>query len=79
MTFGDRTAVDCWRDTQSCRNIDKASIKNLRKGLVYMNVHSSMAPLGEIRGQVMPNKIKYKNVPPIASASGAFVDGSMLR
>ena len=64
---------------QGCVPFDKASIKNLRKGLVYMNVHSSIAPLGEIRGQVMPNKIKYKNVPPIASPSGAFVDGSILR
>jgi hypothetical protein len=42
-------------------------------------VHSSIAPLGEIRGQVLPAKLKYKNAAPIASPSGAFVDRSMLR
>ena len=64
---------------QGCVPFDKTGIKNLRKGLVYVNIHSSIAPLGEIRGQVMPTKIKYKNVPPIASPSGAFVDPSMVR
>ena len=62
-----------------CVTIDKTTIKNLRKGLLYFNVHSSVAPLGEIRGQVLPSKVKYKNVPPIASPSGAFVDRAMLR
>src|SRR5262245_60863587 len=57
-----------------CAVLDKDTIKNLRKGLLYFNVHSDVAPLGEIRGQVLPAKLKYKKVPPIASPSGAFVD-----
>ncbi|HWP65762.1 MAG TPA: CHRD domain-containing protein [Candidatus Limnocylindria bacterium] len=57
-----------------CVTFDKTGVKNLRKGLVYLNVHTSVAPTGEIRGQVLPAKLKYKNVPPIASPSGAFVE-----
>lgn len=54
---------------------DKNQVKELRKGLWYINVHSSIAPGGEIRGQVLPVKgVKYKDVPPIASPAGAFLD-----
>ena len=60
-----------------CAVLDKPTIKNLRKGLLYFNVHSSIAATGEIRGQVLPAKVKYKKVPPIASPSGAFVDGTL--
>ena len=62
-----------------CVTLEKDAIKDLRKGLLYVNIHSSIAPLGEIRGQVLPAKLKYKKAPPIASPSGAFVDPSMAR
>jgi hypothetical protein len=56
--------------------LDKLELKGLKKGLWYINVHSSIAAAGEIRGQVLPLKgIKYKNVPALpASPSGAFLD-----
>jgi hypothetical protein len=58
-----------------CVELDKQQTKDLRKGLWYINVHTDDHPTGEIRGQVLPVKgIKYKNVPPIESPSGAFVD-----
>src|SRR5262249_62167530 len=73
---------------------DKQQVKDLKNGLWYINVHTTGPPpastTGEIRGQVLPLKIKYKNVPAIAtstttpttstttttmaSPSGAFVD-----
>jgi hypothetical protein len=58
-----------------CVTLTKDEAKLLAKGLLYINIHSTLAPGGEIRGQVLPVKgVKYKNVPPIASPNGAFVD-----
>ena len=34
--------------------LDNAQKKDLRKGLLYLNVHSSVVPAGEIRGQIEP-------------------------
>lgn len=34
--------------------LDNAQRKDLRKGLLYLNVHSSVVPAGEIRGQIEP-------------------------
>ena len=57
-----------------CVNLDKAQTKDLKSGLFYINVHSSIAPGGEIRGQVLAVKgTKYK-APAISSPSGAFLD-----
>lgn len=58
---------------------DKQQQKDLKAGLWYINIHTSGPPpastSGEIRGQVLPLKVKYKNVPAIpASPSGAFLD-----
>jgi hypothetical protein len=49
----------------------------LTKGLMYINIHSDFSAstlLGEIRGQVLPDKVKYKNVPAPASPAGAFLE-----
>src|SRR5262249_36130939 len=57
---------------------DKQQVKDLKAGLWYINIHTMPNhPAGEVRGQVLPLKIKYKNVPPIqpvASPSGAFLN-----
>ena len=57
-----------------CVTLDKKQVKDLNRGLFYINVHSSIAPGGEIRGQVLAVKgTKYK-APAISSPSGAFLD-----
>jgi hypothetical protein len=58
-----------------CATITKDEAKDLRKGLWYINIHSTpFAPSGEIRGQVFPQKgVKYKS-DALASPSGAFLD-----
>ena len=52
---------------------DKQQQKDLKNGLWYINVHTTGPPpasaSGEIRGQVLPLKIKYKDVPPIGTTS----------
>jgi hypothetical protein len=57
-----------------CVTFTKDQVKLLTKGLMYLNVHSTVAPLGEIRGQVLPTKVKYTKVTPPASPSGAFLN-----
>jgi hypothetical protein len=57
-----------------CVPFTKDEVRFLTKGLLYINVHSTFQPNGEIRGQVLPTKIKYSNVTPPASPSGAFVE-----
>lgn len=58
-----------------CITFTADEVKNLKKGLIYINVHSTIATGGEIRGQVLPVKgVKYTKTPPIGSPSGAFVD-----
>jgi len=52
---------------------DKQQQKDLKNGLWYINVHTTGPPpastSGEIRGQVLPLKVKYKNVPAIATST----------
>ena len=57
-----------------CVAFTKDQVKALKKGLVYLNVHSSIAPAGEIRGQVLPTKVKFTKVAAPSSSSSAFVD-----
>ena len=58
-----------------CVPFTKDQVKLLTKGLTYLNVHSiPQFPAGEIRGQVLPTKVKYSKVPAPASPSGAFLD-----
>jgi hypothetical protein len=58
-----------------CVSLSKDEAKLLKKGLIYINIHSSMAAAGEIRGQVLPTKgIKYKADPIGGSPSGAFLE-----
>jgi hypothetical protein len=57
-----------------CVAFTKDQVKALKKGLIYINVHSSVATGGEIRGQVLPTKVKYGKVPAPSSPSGAFLD-----
>ncbi len=56
-----------------CVQFTKDQVKQLNKGLLYINVHSSVATGGEIRGQVLPTKIKYSKVTAPSSPSGAFL------
>ena len=52
---------------------DKQQQKDLKNGLWYINIHTTGPPpasaSGEIRGQVLPLKIKYTNVPAIATST----------
>ena len=58
-----------------CVQFTKDQVKLLEKGLLYLNVHSTAATGGEIRGQVFPAKgVKYSKVPAPASPSSAFLD-----
>src|SRR5262245_36384146 len=57
-----------------CVAFNKDQVKALTKGLVYLNVHSTMFPLGEIRGQCLPTKVKFSKVTAPSSPSGAFLD-----
>jgi len=57
-----------------CITFTKDEVKLLTKGLIYVNVHSTVAPNGEIRGQLLPDKVKYKNVTAPTSPSGAFLE-----
>jgi CHRD domain-containing protein len=58
-----------------CITLTKDEVGFLKKGLLYANVHSTIATNGEIRGQILPTKgVKYAKVPPIGSPSGAFLD-----
>jgi CHRD domain-containing protein len=57
-----------------CVQFNKDQVKALTKGLVYLNVHTTTFPAGEIRGQVLPTKIKYSKVTAPSSPSAAFLD-----
>jgi len=57
-----------------CAPISKDDAKSLSKGLLYINVHSTVAPNGEIRGQVLPTNVKYTVDTTPASPSGAFLN-----
>jgi hypothetical protein len=52
---------------------DKQQQKDLKAGLWYINIHTTGPPpasaAGEIRGQVLPLKVKYKNVPAIGTTT----------
>ena len=53
-----------------CVTLSAQEEKDLKKGLLYINIHSSIAPNGEIRGQVLPVKgVKYTKVPPSTSTT----------
>ncbi len=61
--------------------LSKDDLKNLNKGLLYFNIHTTMFPLGEIRGQIFPIAgLQYKKAVAISGAvvspspSGAFLD-----
>ena len=56
-----------------CVVLTKDEAKNLAKGLLYFNVHSTQFPNGESRGQIIPEKVKYKT-PALASPAGAFLE-----
>jgi hypothetical protein len=56
--------------------LEKSQIKDLNKGLWYVNIHSTAFLLGEIRGQVLPTGLQYKKAEAISfSPSGASLDG----
>jgi hypothetical protein len=57
-----------------CVVLTSTEVKSLGKGLLYFNVHSANFPGGESRGQILPVKTKYKDVPALASPNGAFLD-----
>ena len=58
-----------------CVQFTKDQVKLLEKGLTYLNIHSTAATGGEIRGQVFPVKgVKYNKVPAPTSPSSAFLD-----
>ena len=57
-----------------CVPFTKDLVKDLNKGLLYLNVHSSVATGGEIRGQILPSKVKYTKATAPASPSGAFLN-----
>jgi hypothetical protein len=57
-----------------CVTLTSDEAKSLKKGLLYFNVHTANFTGGESRGQILPVKAKYKNVPALASPDGAFLE-----
>jgi hypothetical protein len=39
--------------------LTSSQIRNLKKGLWYLNIHTDLFPTAEIRGQVLPSGIQY--------------------
>jgi len=54
--------------------LNRRQQRELHDGLWYINVHTTMFPGGEIRGQVLPSRgVRYKAPAIGGSASGAFL------
>jgi hypothetical protein len=57
--------IDTTNPVNTCATLNKQQEKDLKKGLLYINIHTSNGdgggfPAGEIRGQILPNNdVKY--------------------
>jgi hypothetical protein len=92
FTLADNTASGTWTSGDASQRLTDALLRDLVRGKMYANAHSSTFPGGEIRGQVMPTPgIAFtasidgtQEVPPVtttATGTGVFflnASGSQL-
>lgn len=53
LSFTNNTAVGVWRSTDATQPLTDSLLSELLRGRLYVNVHTSANPGGEIRGQVL--------------------------
>ncbi|MBI3111003.1 MAG: CHRD domain-containing protein [Ignavibacteriales bacterium] len=53
LSFIDNTATGVWRSTDASQPLTDSLLSELLRGRLYVNVHTSANPGGEIRGQVL--------------------------
>ena len=83
ISFSGTTASGVWKNTDT-QALTDSLVRELLRGRIYVNVHTSVNPAGEIRGQVLPGgELGFsasldttQEVPASSGASGAKGTGS---
>ena len=81
IVFGlsqDPDNVDHWLSTGE--TLDSSQLANLNKGIFYLNLHTTVNPGGEVRGQIKPDGIEIfftalsgaDSVPPVVTANSGI-------
>jgi hypothetical protein len=60
ISFANGSAVGVWSSADA-QPLTPQLVQELKRGNIYVNVHTAQFPNGEIRGQVYPAKIKYNH------------------
>ena len=72
ISFSDSTVSDEWND------ISNDNLVKLLKGNLYVNVHTSNYPNGEIRGQVLFTNVVSGNLPVELTSFSAYIKGNSV-
>ncbi len=60
INFADGSAVGVWSSSDP-QPLTPQLVQELKRGNIYVNIHTAQFPAGEIRGQIYPAKIKFNN------------------